>query len=233
MQNLFRKFVEKLLLPKSRVSYAQAGEDIIIANLFATMKISNPTYLDIGANEPKYISNTYLFYARGCKGVCVEPNPILCERIKKARNRDICINAGIGFTKEDSADYYLFPDFANGLSTFSKESAEHWGKVGMAGVGKIQYEKVIKIPLLNINDVIEENLGQAPDLLSIDVEGLDLLILTSLDFNKYKPLIICVETLAYNEKQEEYKTSDVCDFLFSKGYSVYADTNINTIFVAK
>ena len=88
------------------------------------------------------------------------------------------------------------------------------------------------MPLININDLIKNNLDKAPTLLSIDVEGLDLEILKSLDFSRYKPTAICIETLSYNELRQEYKTRDVADFLKEKGYSVYADTRINTIFVA-
>lgn len=232
MQNLFRKLVEKFLLLKSTVIYSQAGEDLILARFFFNQNISHPTYLDIGANDPRYISNTYYFYTRGSKGICVEPNPYLYKQIKKLRGRDICINAGIGIENTTAADFYLFPNYANGLSTFSKESADYWANVGMDKLGKIQYEKVISMPLININNLIENNLGKAPDLLSIDVEGLDLAILKSLDFDKYKPKAICVETLAYNNLQQEYKTTDVTDFLKTKGYSVYADTWINTIFIA-
>lgn len=232
MQNLFRKLVEKFLLLKSTVIYSQAGEDLILARLFFNLNIQNPTYLDIGANDPRYISNTYYFYIRGCKGICVEPNPHLYNKIKKMRKRDICINAGIGVENSTAADFYLFPDYANGLSTFSKESADYWGTVGMDKLGKINYEKIIKMPLININDLIKDNLDKAPTLLSIDVEGLDLEILKSLDFSRYKPTAICIETLSYNELRQEYKTRDVADFLKEKGYSVYADTRINTIFVA-
>jgi FkbM family methyltransferase len=232
MQNLFRKIVEKFLLLKSTVIYSQAGEDLILARYFFNQNITNPTYLDIGANDPRYISNTYYFYTRGSKGVCVEPNPYLYNKIKKLRAKDICINAGIGVENTTAADFYLFPDSANGLSTFSKESADYWANIGMDKLGKIHYEKVIYMPLININTIIETHLTIAPDLLSIDVEGLDLAILQSLDFDKYKPKAICVETLNYNELQQEYKTTEVADFLKTKGYFVYADTRINTIFVA-
>ena len=232
MQNLFRKLVEKFFLLKSTIIYSQAGEDLILARLFFNLNIQTPTYLDIGANDPRYISNTYYFYIRGCRGVCVEPNPHLYKKIRKLRKRDICINAGIGVENSSSADFYLFPDYANGLSTFSKESADYWATVGMEKLGKIHYEKIIKMPLININDLIKNNLDKAPTLLSIDVEGLDLEILKSLDFSRYKPTAICVETLSYNELRQEYKTTDVAEFLKGKGYSVYADTRINTIFVA-
>ena len=67
-----------LFLGGSRFSYAQFGEDLVLEALF-TQFLNNPTpsYLDIGANNPKAGSNTYLFYLKKCYGVCVEPDVVL------------------------------------------------------------------------------------------------------------------------------------------------------------
>jgi FkbM family methyltransferase len=197
------------------------------------MNISHPTYLDIGANHPSYISNTYYFYIRGSKGVCVEPNPNLYKKIKKLRPRDKVMNVGIGINEETMADFYLFPKYADGLSTFSKEEAAYWGETGMKQIGRIKYEKIIKIPLQTINTVIRNNFKQTPDFISIDVEGLDLQILQSLDFDSYAPLVLCVETLSYDQYQTEYKREDIISFVKNKGYEIYADTHVNTIFLRK
>jgi FkbM family methyltransferase len=231
MKNLFRKIVNRTVLPHSQIAYAQSGEDLILAHLFYKLNISRPTYIDIGANHPAFISNTYFFYLRGSKGVCVEPNPVLFRKIKRTRPKDNVIHAGIGLTEQKEADFYLFPYKAHGLSTFSKEHAEYWEKVGMKKVGKIKYEKVIKVPLIPINTLIKDTLGKAPDFISLDVEGLDLEILQSLDYERYASTVICVETLLYDMEQKESKDSAIIKFLESKGYEIYADTHVNTIFV--
>ncbi|HEY4151240.1 MAG TPA: FkbM family methyltransferase [Chitinophagaceae bacterium] len=233
MKNLIRKIVNKIILPHSRLVYAQAGEDVILDRFFYKSGIQHPSYLDIGANHPAYISNTYFFYLRGSKGVCIEPNPRLAQYIRKQRPRDTVLNVGVGIDEQTEADFYLFPDHADGLSTFSKNEAEHWQEVGMKGMGKISYEKIIKVPLQTINSVIGNHFTAAPDLLSIDVEGLDLQILQTLDFNRYRPVAICVETLSYDEQQREHKRSDIIEFLLARDYEIYADTHINTIFYRK
>ena len=230
MRNLFRKIITRYILPDSQVGYAQSGEDLILAQLFYKAGIQKPTYLDIGANHPAYISNSYYFYLRGSTGVCIEPNPYLYKKIKKTRPGDIVINAGVGVTEQSEADFYLFPDSAHGLSTFSKTEAEYWGKEGMKTVGKISYEKVIKVPLITINSIIEKHFSQCPDFISLDVEGLDLAILKSLDYAKCSPKVICVETLLYGENQRESKNEEIIDFLKGIGYEIYADTYVNTIF---
>ncbi|MDH7462931.1 FkbM family methyltransferase [Chitinophagaceae bacterium 26-R-25] len=233
MQNLFRKIINKIVLPNSQLTYSQSGEDLILATLFYKKGITNPTYLDIGANHPTYISNTYYFYMRGSKGVCIEPNPYLAKKIKSKRPKDKVLNIGIGINEAKEADFYLFPYKAHGLSTFSKEEAEYWKEVGMKNVGKVAYEKVIKVPLNTINNIIKTEFSSVPDFVSIDVEGLDLEILKTLDFSLYRPKVICVEILGYDKDQNEFKKTEIQDFLESKNYYLYADTHINGIFLSK
>ena len=51
------------------------------------------------------------------------------------------------------------------------------------------------MPLVNINKIMQEQFHGAPSLLCIDTEGLDLDILKTLDFTRFRPAIVCVETL--------------------------------------
>lgn len=205
-------------------SFSQAGEDKILSYLFSSLGIKNPTYLDIGANHPVWGNNTYLFYQRGCKGVCIDADPSLLKELKKERKNDKCLSVGITFDDRKEADFYIFPIPA--LNTLSKEEADYREKNGSYKV-----IKKIKIPLKNINEIIKEHFYKTPDLISLDVEGIDFEILKSLDFSKSRPIAICVETISYSENRTEHKLTEIIDFVKTKGYFVYADTHINTIFV--
>ena len=223
----FRKGLFTIISPPDAsaiASYSQAGEDRILSYLFATMGMHRPTYLDIGTNDPIHGNNTYLFYETGGSGVCVEPDKAIFENLSKTRIRDTCLNVGITFDDRKEADFYVFPIPA--LNTLSKEEAEYREKNGSYKV-----EKVIRIPLKTINEIIEENFSTTPDLVSLDVEGIDLEIIKSLDFNKYRPFAFCIETITYSENRTEQKITEILDFVVSKGYFIYADTHINTIFV--
>jgi FkbM family methyltransferase len=205
-------------------SYSQAGEDRILSYLFATMGMHRPTYLDIGANDPMQGNNTYLFYENGGSGVCIEPDKAIFDNLSKTRERDTCLNIGITFDDKKEADFYVFPIPA--LNTLSKKEAEYREKNGSYKV-----EKIVRIPLKTINEIIQENFSATPDLVSLDVEGIDLEIIKSLDFDKYRPFAICIETISYSENRTEEKITEILDFVVSKGYFIYADTHINTIFV--
>ncbi len=205
-------------------SYAQCGEDLILRFIFDVLGIVKPTYLDIGAHHPTRLSNTYLFYQMGSRGVCVEPDPTLFSIIKKRRYRDICLNVGVGVIQEDKADFYVMSEKT--LNTFSKEEAERYQSYGNKKI-----EKVIQIPLMPVNDIIKKNFPICPDLVSLDVEGLDLAILKAFDFSLHRPPVFCIETLTYTEDKSERKITEINDLMSQNNYFPYADTYINTIFV--
>jgi hypothetical protein len=58
-----------------RESYAQHGEDRYIRQQLSGVDLTSGIYVDIGANQPTQISNTYLFYRAGGSGVAIEPKP--------------------------------------------------------------------------------------------------------------------------------------------------------------
>lgn len=216
----------RALRNKARISYAQCGEDLIIDFIFRCLKISKPTYLDIGAHHPTLLSNTYLFYSQGGRGVLVEADPLLHKTIARVRKKDKCLNLGVGIDARDSAKFYVMT--ARTLNTFSKEEAERY-----ASYGAQKIEQILDIPLVPVNQILRENFGTPPNLLSIDVEGLDFEILKTYDFDHYAPEIICVETITYTEDASEQKLPEIKELVSSKGYFLYADTYINSIFVRK
>lgn len=228
------KTLKHLLLPKLRqlqrnhsnnfkISYSQCGEDIILQQLLMVLGISKVSYLDVGAHHPTYLSNTYLFYENGGSGVCVEPDPALFAAFGKKRPRDIHLNCGVG-TVPGEADFYVMS--TSTLNTFSREEAERYQSYGQQRI-----MKAIRIKLETINEIIRQNFKETPNLVSLDVEGLDYLILKNFDFNKYRPTVFCLETLSYTEDKSERKLTEIIDLMHANGYLTYADTYINTIFV--
>jgi hypothetical protein len=210
-------------MPKgTRLSFAQAGEDLVIDGLLDMLRVARPTYLDVGAYEPIESNNTYLLYRKGGRGVLVEPNVALTPRLKGKRPGDTVLTAGIGLDDVPEADYYVLSQPQ--LNTFDKDQADRVVREGLA-----RLDRVVKMPLLNINRVIAEHLGgAAPDLLSIDIEGLDLPILKTLDFDHHRPKVICAETLVTATFRHN---PDTVAFLAGKGYEVRGMTFANTVFV--
>lgn len=204
-----------------QASYAQQGEDLILLNLLHSLGVFKPRYLDIGAYHPTISSNTYLFYLLGARGVLVEPNPAMATMIRELRPRDIVIDAGVGVGEARSAEYFLFPDRPQ-LNTFSREQAEKHERSGL------RVERMSDMPLRPVTEIIDEHFQTAPDLLSIDVEGLDLSILESMDLERTRPLALCVETLVFGTHGV---VGEIADLLRKHDYVVRGGTFVNTIFV--
>jgi len=209
-----------------KISYSQSGEDLIVDYVLNQLQITNPTYLDLGAHHPHYLNNTYYFYRKGNRGINVEPDPSLIQEFNRLRSDDINLNVGIGFQEADSvATFYVMT--ARTLNTFSQEEA-----LRVQEYGSFKIEQRIQVPLVSVNQVIKKNFSSVyPNFVSIDVEGLDFEIIQTFDFDAYKPEVFCVETITYTEDKSERKLTEVIDYMISKGYFVYADTYINTIFV--
>lgn len=85
------------------------------------------------------------------------------------------------------------------------------------------------MPLIPINTVIAEHFsGKAPDFLSIDIESLDLPILRTLDFDRFRPRVICAETVV---PMAGRMAPDITAFLTTRGYEPRAMTFANTLYV--
>lgn len=208
--------------PNARLSFSQQGEDLILYSLLHEhMRLAQPTYLDIGAGDPVLSNNTYLLYCTGGRGVLVEPNPTLCDRLAATRPGDVVVRAGVGVADTEEADYYVIRDQPS-LNTFSREQVD----MHRRGAGHEVVEKVLKMPLIGINRLIRERLGRAPDLLSIDIEGLDLAVLRTLDYEHLRPGAIIVETI-----EGKQTNAAIVALLTGKGYTIRGGSFINTIFV--
>jgi FkbM family methyltransferase len=206
-------------------SYAQAGEDLIIDFIASAMQIDHITYLDVGAHHPTLFSNTYLFYQRGFQGVLIEPDPELMASIRTARPRDVCIEAGVGVQAATTAQFFVMS--TRTLNTFSEDEAKRYEAMGTQRI-----EKVLSLPLVTLDSIFANHFGdKEPTLLSIDIEGLDFEVLSTLDLNKYRPPIVCIETLGYSETRDGAKDARIPQLMSNNGYLFYADTYINTIFV--
>jgi FkbM family methyltransferase len=210
--------------PRGRLSFSQQGEDIVLYHiLHDLLKIQTPTYLDIGAADPVEANNTFLLYWTGGHGVLVEPNPMYVERLRRDRPRDIVVAAGVGVGDAAEADYYMIRGKPT-LNTFSPEEVARL----RAGAREDPVEAVVKMPLISVNRLIATHLGTAPDLLSIDVEGLDLEILRTLDFAGHRPGAIIAETIKMGTPEVN---AELVDFVVSHGYAVRGGSMINTVFV--
>ncbi len=206
-------------------SFAQCGEDLIVKYILDNLKVSKPSYLDIGAHHPLYLNNTALFYKAGSTGINIEPDPELFKKFKYTRSNDTNLNIGIS-DKEGQLDFYIMSTPT--LNTFSKTEAENYAKEGDYTISKVE-----KITVTTLSSIIGNYCnGKFPDL-TVDAEGIDEIIIKQIEFERNYPIVICIETISFSTSGKGVKNNKLINMLVNNGYLVYADTNINTIFVRK
>lgn len=203
-------------------SYSQEGEDMILRRLFEKQK--SGFYVDVGAHHPKRFSNTYFFYKLGWSGINIDAMPDSMKPFEKIRPRDINIEKPLS-DKKQVLTYYAFNEPA--LNGFSKElSEERDGK----GNYFIQFTKAIETSTLT--EILDNNLpkNQNIDFLSIDVEGLDFMVLKSNNFEKYKPKVILIEILG--SSLNDIENNEISKYLKEYDYSIYAKAVNTVIFIS-
>ncbi len=205
-------------------TYSQHGEDIVFLNIFKLIGCEKITWLDLGAHHPFNISNTALLYERGHRGINVEANPNQAENFAIHRPEDINLQVGVG-EKPGVLKFYLIDKFS-GRNSFSKSSAEQFVRDYPA----FKIEEVIDIPVITVPHILKQCGRETyPDLLSLDVEGLDEKIILSLDLRKDGPKIICVED---NDRRDN-SSSPLRQHLDAQGYFPYYRAGVNILFVQK
>ena len=213
---------------RAQKSYSQCGEDLMIRFLFDIIGVDRPSYIDLGAHHPSYLSNTRKLYSEGCRGINVEANPALMARFLRHRSGDLNLNVGIVTEHRDGqwVDFHVMNDPA--MSTFSAEEAQR-----LEAETSMRVVKRIPVAVRGLSSLIEEYCGGVfPDLLSVDIEGTDALVLPVLARTELerRPKVVCIETLSYSESGTASKRVDLIDGIVRTGYEMYADTYINTIF---
>jgi len=186
----------------SKRSFAANGEDLLVVGWLRHYQcdLSRIRYIDVGANHPIFLSNTFMLYEAGASGVLIEPDPRQAELLRAKRPRDVVVNAGVAFDHQRSAT--LFQMTSNGFNTFSRTQADFVVKSSRNWEPHARQEIVgeITVPLLPLNEIITKHV-QAPAFVSIDTEGFDLAILRTLDLGLLSsdpqiPCFICVEASA-------------------------------------
>lgn len=177
--------------------YSQSSEQEIILNYFGDRKI---TFLDIGANDGVTLSNTRALAERGNCGILIEPSPKAFRKLKEL------------YEKEKKGCFYLYecalgvkngkiilhesgpllnPQDVGLVSTLKEEETNRFKKT-------VSYEAV-EVKVFRWKTFLNRIYIKEFDLISIDVEGMEIEIMEQMDFSKTQ--VICVETNGNQQKK--------------------------------
>ncbi|TRX13479.1 FkbM family methyltransferase [Flavobacterium gawalongense] len=206
--------IRELIRQRYNISFSKTGDDIQLMKLINN-KVPG-VYVDVGSWHPINTSNTYYFYLRNWKGICIDPNPELKSLYNKFRPKDNFINAGIG-EPNTSLEYYMLEE--SSMNTFSNDFLK-----------KHQLESKImnkiKVPLYSLKEILDNALDENDrlDFFDIDVEGFDLEVLKSNDWDKYRPKAILIET---DLPIQNDVNSEIVQYLKSVDYRLVAKSIIS------
>jgi FkbM family methyltransferase len=188
-----------------RASYSQHGEDVLVEGL---LENGVNSFIDIGANDGVLFSNTYRFAKLGATGLCIEPSrsSFLKLRLNHFFHYKIkCIRTGIS---DQMGKMFLNEDgYENVLSKFYES----------------YHSNSYPVETITLKDLLQRfPCFNEPDLVSIDVEGLEDKVLQGADDSLMKAKIIILETDKCNLDQVINHSS------LRNHYSAYSN-NINLI----
>lgn len=200
-------------------SYSQEGEDMILRQLLKNVETG--FYVDVGAHHPKKYSNTYYFYKKGWSGINIDAMPGGMHVFNRVRPRDINIEAAVANGNKDLI-FNMFNEPA--LNTFDEKLVLEYIQENHPVVKK----KVMTTS--SLTEILAANMpkDQKIDFMSIDVEGLDLEVLKSNDWNKYRPSYLLIES--HNTNIADVAESEIYEFVVNNGYTMIAKTILTMFF---
>jgi len=174
------------------------------------MKINNGVFIEVGANDGLFQSNTAFFEKElNWNGILIEPSLkgyLLC---KQNRPKSLCFNYAC--VSNDYNKTYVLGDFENNNPMAS-----------VNGV-RLKNDILVKVNAITLEKILDDYEYKHIDFLSLDTEGYEFEILKGLNLNKYRPKYMLIEIYT-----NDY--DNLVNYLNSNGYKLHSNfTNYNKI----
>jgi FkbM family methyltransferase len=138
-------------------------------------------YVDVGANDPVLDSQSQHLEALGWTGLLVEPDPDCCELLRKNRTGTV---VQMACSSPDNAGKQLLLNRAGPHSTLEDRP------IALGAVVRSQ----VAVQCETLDAILRAH--DAPvgfDLLSIDIEGHELVALSGFSFDVWQPRLVLIE----------------------------------------
>lgn len=206
-------------LQYASIYFSMSGEDAVLRQAFKHRIAEGKPgrYVDVGCATPVHISNTYLLYALGWRGVAVDANPAFAEDWAAARPRDVFENVAIGQTP---GQVFWFKHLRNiGMSRIAGDNASPGPEFSDSGA-PVKIERLDTLFARHFSD------GEI-DLLSIDIEGAELDALMSNDWARWRPGVIIME--AHGFSFDAPRDDRTIDYLYRQDYHLVEKIGANVV----
>ena len=196
--------------------FSQAGQDKVIKNHFFPNK-KNGFFLEIGAYDGIEGSNCFHFEKfLNWNGIAFEPSKVQYEKLKKNRNCKILNKA-----MSNSIVEVDFVEIIEGLTQMSGIRNENYTAEKIINNSAQSKTEISKIVTTTFDQEVPSH--QEIDYLSIDIEGGELSVLETIDFEKYTIKVVSVE----NNLPDKFNYNS---FFISKNFSFFDRVGQDEIF---
>ena len=173
--------------------YSQGNEELIIRDFFQDRK--NGVFLDVGCSTPIDNSTTYYLEKHlDWSGIGVDALPEYAPgyRLKRPKTR---FHNFIVTDHSGTIEEFYRAVGVPGLSSTEKDREF---------LGHVLTKKMIKVPTITLDELLEQDGVENIDFLSMDIEGGALKALAGFDIEKYQPGLICIEAPGLEDFIEKY-----------------------------
>ena len=207
---------EKLFFWNERYS-SQAGQDKIIKDVFFNNK-KNGFFIEIGAYDGIMGSNCYHFEKYlNWDGIALEPSSIQFEKLKKNRKCKL-FNDAISYEVKEVE----FMEVTEGLTQMSGINNDSFKRnINIISNNHASKMRAINMKTITFDQIVSKN--TKIDYLSVDIEGEEMDLLNSINFNDYEIKVISVEN-------NIPKTQNFKNFFDIKNFTYYDRVGQDEIF---
>ena len=177
-------------------------------------------FVELGAADGLSESNTYVLEKRyGWNGLCIEPNPVLFDKLVNLHQRGCRCVAEAVDGEPSEVEFVLSGQQSGIVADEADHSAERRGERIAEARGE---GRVLRLRSKTLDQVLDENVApRVIEYLSLDVEGLETRILRHFPFEKYTFLAMTVER----------PTPELNEILFRNGYQFVRNSLYDSFYV--
>lgn len=169
-------------------------------------------FVEVGANDPQFLSQTWHLEQKGWRGILVEPLPERADELRKKRPGSQVFEVACGSPEQvGEAKFYIGE--ADQLSSLQKHIDDP----------NVHYKTSITVKVRTLDSILEEAKAERVDFISIDTEGTELDVLKGFSLERWKPRLLLIEDKVHSLAKHCY--------IKRRGYRLVKRTSVNNWYI--